>query len=99
MRLLELMSSSRRLGYALRLPCLGNALSLLGNSLKELPACPGTSMHEAQCACWSDIDFTIDFGFRPKDKEEGIVPIHDALVAAMQSRHLRFPAPRLIFPG
>ncbi len=61
-----------------------------------------------QYACWSDLDLVaktytvtehIDLGFRPKDKEEGVIPLPDLLVDVLIARRQRFPKTRLIFPG
>lgn len=70
--------------------------------------CTGVRDQEAACACWSDIDlirktYTVtehpDLGFRPKDKEEGDIPIPDVLVEALTERRKRSPRARLVFPG
>jgi integrase/recombinase XerD len=71
---------------------------LLGTGVRE---------QEATYATWRDVDFynkmfkvaeKFDLGFTPKDKEEGSIPIPDSLVALLQSRRLRYPETRLIFP-
>ena len=41
----------------------------------------------------------LDLGYRPKDKEEGTLPIPDLLVDALRERRKRNPITRLIFPG
>lgn len=70
--------------------------------------CTGARDKEAQFACWSDIDFTckvytvtehLDLGYKPKDREEGPIPIPDQLVEVLQLRRKRYPHTRLIFPG
>jgi len=40
-----------------------------------------------------------DLGFKPKDKEERVVPIPDALLKALEIRALQHPNDRLIFPN
>jgi integrase/recombinase XerD len=63
---------------------------------------------EAQYACWSDVDLVrktytvtehLDLGYRPKDKEEGTLPIPDLLVEVLTERRKRYQRTRLIFPG
>jgi len=70
--------------------------------------CTGAREQEAQYACWSDVDLErktytvtehLDLGYRPKDKEEGTLPIPDLLVDVLVSRRKRNPGKRLIFPG
>jgi integrase len=70
--------------------------------------CTGVREQEAQHACWSDVDLDrktytvtehLDLGYRPKDKEEGTVPIPDSLVEVLRDRRKRHPKGRLIFPG
>lgn len=70
--------------------------------------CTGVREQEAAHACWTDIDFSaktyqvtehLDLGFKPKDKEEGIIPITDELIELLQNRRLRYPGTRLIFPA
>jgi integrase/recombinase XerD len=70
--------------------------------------CTGVREQEVQYACWSDVNLTgkaykvtehLDLGFRPKDKEEGTVPIPDLLVRILTQRRIRYPSTRLIFPG
>lgn len=41
----------------------------------------------------------LDLGYRPKDKEEGSLPISDLLVEVLKARRARYPRTRLIFPG
>jgi integrase len=41
----------------------------------------------------------LDLGYRPKDKEEGTLPIPDLLVNVLRNRRERYPRTRLIFPG
>jgi integrase/recombinase XerD len=69
--------------------------------------CTGTREQEAQYACWSDIDLDartytvtehLDLGFKPKDKEEGTIPIPSFLVDMLRARRERYPAARLVFP-
>jgi integrase len=68
--------------------------------------CTGTREQEAQYACWPDLDlhsrtYTItehlDLGFRPKDGEEGTIPIPSLLVDILKARRLRHPLSRLVF--
>jgi integrase/recombinase XerD len=70
--------------------------------------CTGLREQEVQFACWSDLDLVaktytvtehLDLGFRPKDKEEGSIPIPVSLVELLQERRKRHPRTRLIFPG
>ena len=70
--------------------------------------CTGAREQEAQFVCWTDVDLEqktytvtehLDLGYRPKDREEGSLPIADLLVDALRSRRLRYPNTRLIFPG
>lgn len=69
--------------------------------------CTGTREQEAQFACWSDLDLAaqtytvtehLDLGFRPKDKEEGTIPIPAYLAEMLRARRVRYPSTRLIFP-
>jgi len=71
---------------------------LLGTGVRE---------QEAMYATWRDVNFNekkfkvsekLDLDFRPKDREEGSIPIPDSLVTLLQSRRLRYPNTRLIFP-
>lgn len=71
---------------------------LLGTGVRE---------QEAMFAVWKDVDFNgksfkvsekLDLGFTPKDKEEGSIPIPDALVDLLKARRERYPNTRLIFP-
>jgi integrase/recombinase XerD len=70
--------------------------------------CTGAREQEAQYVCWSDVDLErktytvtehLDLGYRPKDKEEGTLPIPNLLVDVLVSRRKRNPGKRLIFPG
>jgi integrase/recombinase XerD len=70
--------------------------------------CTGLREQEVQFACWSDVDLVaktytvtehLDLGFRPKDKEEGSIPIPVSLVELLLARRNRHPRSRLIFPG
>lgn len=70
--------------------------------------CTGAREQEVQFVCWSDVDLErktytvtehLDLGYRPKDKEEGTVPIPDLLVDVLQRRRKRYPHTRLVFPG
>jgi integrase len=70
--------------------------------------CTGAREQEAQYACWSDVDLErqtytvtehLDLGYRPKDKEEGTLPIPKLLVDRLKARRTRYPNTRLIFPG
>jgi integrase/recombinase XerD len=69
--------------------------------------CTGCRDGEVQHATWADIDFhrnlytvkeRLDLGFRPKDKEEGSIPLPDDFVARMKARRARSNS-RLIFLG
>jgi integrase len=70
--------------------------------------CTGAREQEAQFVCWSDVDLErqtytvtehLDLGYRPKDKEEGTLPLPELLVDTLKARRKRFPKTRLIFPG
>jgi integrase len=70
--------------------------------------CTGTREQEAQFVCWSDVDLErqtytvteyLDLGYRPKDKEEGTLPIPELLVQTLKDRRKRYPHTRLIFTG
>src|ERR1700749_2711824 len=70
--------------------------------------CTGAREQEVQFVCWADVDlerrtYTItehlDLGYRPKDKEEGTVPIPELLVQTLKARRERYHETRLIFPG
>ncbi len=70
--------------------------------------CPGAREQEAQFVCWPDVDLVrklytvtehLDLGYKPKDKEEGTLPIADILVERLLARRKRYPRTRLIFPG
>jgi integrase/recombinase XerD len=70
--------------------------------------CTGAREQEAQFVCWSDVDLErqtytvtehLDLGYRPKDKEEGTLPIPELLVQTLKARRKRYPHTRLIFPG
>lgn len=41
----------------------------------------------------------LDLGYKPKDKEEGTLPLRDLLVDRLLARRKRYPHTRLIFPG
>ena len=69
--------------------------------------CTGARDGEVQHATWSNLSFSrktytvkesLDLGFRPKDKEEGSVPLPDDFVELMRARQQRSTT-RLIFPG
>jgi integrase len=69
--------------------------------------CTGARDGEVQHATWPDLSFPrktytvkerLDLGFRPKDKEEGSIPLPDDFVELMRARQHRSTA-RLIFPG
>lgn len=69
--------------------------------------CTGVREQEAMYAAWKDVDFNgksfkvsekLDLGFVPKDKEEGVIPVPDSLIALLKSRRERCPDTRLIFP-
>lgn len=68
--------------------------------------CTGAREGDASCACWTDLDLVarsytvtehLDLGYRPKDKEEGSLPIPDLLVERMKVRRQRYPRTRMIF--
>ena len=68
--------------------------------------CTGAREGDASFACWTDLDLVaktytvtehLDLGYRPKDKEEGSLPIPDLLVERMKARRKRYPKTRLIF--
>jgi integrase/recombinase XerD len=70
--------------------------------------CTGVREQEAMYATWADVDFArkrykvsekLALGFTPKDKEEGSIPIPDALVSLLQARRKRYPGERRIFAG
>ena len=70
--------------------------------------CTGAREQEAQFVCWPDMDLVrktytvtehLDLGYKPKDKEEGTLPIPDLLVDRLADRWVRYPRTRLIFPG
>jgi integrase len=78
------------------------------SDLLQFFLCTGVREQEAQHSCWSDVDLDrktytvtehLDLGYRPKDKEEGTVPIPDSLVEVLRDRRKRHPKGRLIFPG
>jgi integrase/recombinase XerD len=69
--------------------------------------CTGAREQEAQYATYQDLDFRaktfnvtekLDLGFRPKDSEEGAVPVPDSLLDLLKERRKRNPTARLIFP-
>lgn len=90
---------------------LGTMLGVASDDERDLLLfflCTGTREQEAQYACWSDIDLVgkrytitehLDLGFRPKDKEEGAIPLADVLVERLVERRKRYPKTRLIFAG
>ena len=68
--------------------------------------CTGARDGDASFACWTDLDLVaksytvtehLDLGYRPKDKEEGSLPIPDLLVERMKARRKRYPKTQLIF--
>jgi integrase len=70
--------------------------------------CTGAREQEAQFVCWSDVDLErhtytvtehLDLGYRPKDKEEGTLPLPKLLIETLKERRKRYPKMRLIFPG
>lgn len=61
---------------------------------------------EVQFATWRDVNFSsktfsvtekLDLGFKPKDKEEGAIPIPDSLIELLMARRKKYPQSRLIF--
>jgi integrase/recombinase XerD len=40
-----------------------------------------------------------DLGFKPKDSEEGTIPLFDPLIETLRQRRRRYPNSRPIFPG
>jgi integrase/recombinase XerD len=65
---------------------------------------------EVVYATWPDVSFTeksfsiaekndAELRWKPKDGEEGVIPIPDSLVALLKRRRLRYPKTRLIFPA
>jgi integrase/recombinase XerD len=70
--------------------------------------CTGAREQEAEFLCWPDLDLKaktyrvtehLDLGFIPKDREEGTLPLTDALVEALIERRKRYPKTRLVFPA
>jgi len=68
----------------------------------------GARESEVAYACWSDINFRDqtfsvtekrDLGFKPKDREERVIPLPDSLVKALKQRHAQRRGTRLIFPN
>ena len=64
--------------------------------------CTGCRDGEVQHATWADIDFhrnlytvkeRLDLGFRPKEKEEGSIPLPDDFVARMKARSREVESP------
>ncbi len=62
--------------------------------------CTGGRKQEVQFAAWSDLDWAtktltvrekLDLGFRPKDREEGSMPLPDFLLAMLRQRRARYP--------
>jgi integrase/recombinase XerD len=85
----------------------GHATADQSNLLHFL-LCTGAREQEAQFVCWSDVDLErqtytvteyLDLGYRPKDKEEGTLPIPELLVQTLKDRRKRYPHTRLIFTG
>lgn len=65
---------------------------------------------EVVYATWPDVSFTersfsisekndAELRWKPKDGEEGVIPIPDSLVELLKGRRLRYPKTRLIFPS
>lgn len=61
---------------------------------------------EVQFATWRDVNLSaktfsvtekLDLGFKPKDKEEGAIPIPDSLIELLIARRKKYPHNRLIF--
>lgn len=59
--------------------------------------CTGAREQEVQFVCWTDVDLELktytvtehlDLGYRPKDKEEGSLPIPDILVDILRARRV-----------
>ena len=68
--------------------------------------CTGARSEEVRYATWADIDwdsrvFTVQekdqCEFRPKDREEGPIPVPEALIERLRYRRRRFPNTRFIF--
>ena len=66
----------------------------------------GARDQEVQFATWRDVNFSaktfsvtekLDLGFKPKDKEEGDIPIPDSLVDLLRARRQKLPHSRFIF--
>jgi len=60
----------------------------------------GAREQEVQCACWPDVNFAgksyqatehRDLGFRPRDNDEGSVPLPDSLIDRLIARRKRWP--------
>lgn len=69
--------------------------------------CVGLRAGEVEFACWPDLDLDsaihtvtehLDLGFKPKDREEGTIPLPPNLVDRLRARRRRYPKSRLIFP-
>jgi integrase/recombinase XerD len=70
--------------------------------------CTGTREQEMEYACWPDLNLAsnpsytvtehLDLGFKPKDKEEGTIPIPEYLAEMLRERRRRYPTARLVFP-
>ena len=67
----------------------------------------GARDQEVAFATWRDVSFSaktfsvsekLDLGFKPKDKEEGDIPIPDCLVDLLRARREKHPHTRLVFP-
>lgn len=78
------------------------------SDLLQFFLCTGARDLEVVYATWRDIDFSVktfqisekvDFGWKPKDGEEGTIPIPDSLVSLLLERRRRYPSTRLIFPA
>ena len=68
--------------------------------------CTGAREQDASFACWTDLDVVaktykvtehLDLGYRPKDKEEGTLPLPDMLIERLRVRRKRCARSRLIF--
>ncbi len=66
----------------------------------------GGRKQKVQFAAWSDIDWIaktltvrekLDLGFRPKDREEGSIPLPDFLLVILRERRSRYPRTRFVF--
>jgi integrase len=66
--------------------------------------CTGLRKGECLSATWANVDFTgatykvaETADFKPKDREEGIIPIPDSLVELLRARKARYPKSHRIF--